>query len=105
MGQKRGLISSSYVPNSDFIMKIMVWNCRGALSASFHRSINDMLNTNKPDILIVTKTKVGGSRAKDISSRLPFDGALHMDTVGYAGDLWVLWNSNCVEVDHIAATE
>ena len=92
MGQKRGLISGSYVPNSDFIMTIMVWKCRGALNASFHRSINDMVNTNMPNILIVTKTKVGGSRAKDISSRLPFDGALHMDTVGYAGDLWFCGN-------------
>ena len=88
MGQKKGLISGSYVLNSDFIMKIMVWNYRGALSASFHRSINDMVNTNKPNILIATKTKVGGSRAKDISSRLPFDGALHIDAVGYTGDLW-----------------
>ena len=105
MVQKRGLISGSYVPNSDFIMTIMVWKCRGALNASFHRSINDMVNTNKPDILIVIETKVGGSRAEDISGRLPFDGALHMDIVGYARDLWVLWNSNCVEVDHIAATE
>ena len=86
-------------------MKIMVWNYRGALSADFHRSINDMVNTNKLDILIVTKNKVGGSMANDISSRLPFDGALHMDIVGYARDLWVLWNSNCVEVDHIASIE
>lgn len=41
---------------------------------------------------------MGGERAKDITDRLPFDGAIHADTIGYSGGIWILWNSNVMEV-------
>jgi hypothetical protein len=41
-------------------------------------------------MMIITKTRVGGDRAKEITDRLPFDGATHADTIGYAGGLWLL---------------
>ena len=55
--------------------------------------------------MIVTETGVGVERAKEITNRLPFDGALHTDTVGYSGGIWVLWNSDEVEVTQLAKTE
>jgi len=39
------------------------------------------------------ETRVGGDRAKEIYDKLPFDGAIHIDTLGYAWGLWILWNS------------
>ena len=63
------------------------------------------INAHSPSIVIVTETRVGGERAKEITSRLPFDGALHADTVGYSGGIWVLWNSDEVEVTQLAKTE
>ena len=51
------------------------------------------------------ETGVGGERAKDITDRLPFDGALHADTIGYSGGIWVLWKSDDVEVTQLAKTE
>ena len=56
-------------------------------------------------MMIITETRVGGDRAKEITDRLPFDGAIHADTVGYAGGLWLLWNSNLVTVSQMASTE
>ena len=51
------------------------------------------------------ETKLGGERAREIIDRLPFDGAIHTDTIGYAGGLWLLWNSDKVEVQALANTE
>ena len=28
--------------------------------------------------------------------RLPFDGAIHTNKIGFAGGLWLLWNSDKV---------
>ena len=39
-------------------------------------------------ILVLIETRVGGERAREISGRLPFDNAIHTDTIGYAGGLW-----------------
>ena len=51
------------------------------------------------------ETRVGGNRAREITKRLPFDGAIRSDAVGFTGGIWVLWNSNRVDVAHLANTE
>ena len=50
------------------------------------------------------ETRVGGKRAKEITDKLPFDGAIHMDPIGYASGLWVLWKLDKVEVSSLAST-
>ena len=37
--------------------------------------------------------------------KLPFDGAIHTDTIGYARSLWMLWNLDRVEVTSLSSTE
>ena len=56
-------------------------------------------------MLVVMETLVGGSRAKEISNKLPFDGAVHTETIGYVGGLWLLWDSDGVDVIPLANTE
>ena len=51
------------------------------------------------------ETRVGGDRAKEITNRFPFDGAILADTVGFAGGIWLLWNFDKVEVVHLASME
>ena len=53
-------------------------------------------------MLIILETRVGGDRAKEITDRLPFEKAIHTETLGYAGGLW---NSNRVGVSLLATTE
>ena len=51
------------------------------------------------------ETKLGGNRAKEISAKLPFDGAIHTETIGLSGGLWLLWNDDKVSVEELAKTE
>ena len=75
-------------------MNIVSWNCRGALNPSFNNNfVLDLVQAHSPAILIVSKTKVSGVRAKDIIDRLPFDGAIHANNIGLTRGLWVLWDS------------
>ena len=57
------------------------------LKPNFRQTIMDIVKESAPNILIVTETKIGGDRAKEITDKLPFDGAIHTDTIGYAGGL------------------
>nr|XP_023912507.1 uncharacterized protein LOC112024102 [Quercus suber] len=86
-------------------MKVLLWNCRGALNPRFQRVLSDLVNAHSPALVIVTETRVGGERAKQITDRFPFDGAIHADTVGYSGGIWLLWNSDSMEVIQLAKTE
>ena len=51
------------------------------------------------------ETKLGGDRAKAITNKLPLDGAIHTDTIGYSSGLWLLWNSDLVEVELLVKTK
>ena len=42
--------------------------------------------------MIIIETRIGGARARDIIDMLPFDGAIHTNTLGFASGLWLLWN-------------
>ena len=69
------------------LMNILLWNCRGALNPRFHVTLKNLIDTYTPIIEIIIETRVGGERAKDITDRLPFDGALHANTIGYLGGI------------------
>ena len=48
-------------------MNIVSWNCRGALNPLFNNSVHDLVHTLSPGVLIITETKVSGTRAKNIT--------------------------------------
>ncbi|XP_023881794.1 uncharacterized protein LOC111994169 [Quercus suber] len=86
-------------------MNILIWNSRGALKPSFQSYIHDLTRRYDPAVLVVMETKLGGRRAKEVTDRLPFGGAIHTDTIGLSGGLWLLWNDDIVEVEALAKTE
>lgn len=65
-----------------FMMNIIIWNCRGALKPSFQSSVRDLVANHDPAILVVMETRIGSDKAKDITDRLPFQGALFIDSIG-----------------------
>lgn len=65
----------------------------GALNPFFQSFVNNLTLTHCPTIMIITETKVSGSRAKDIIDRFCLNGAFHANNIGYTGGMWVLWNS------------
>ena len=86
-------------------MNIVSWNCQGALNPSFNNSARDLVQNLSPTILIITETKVSGTRAKNITDQLPFDGAIHANNIGLTGGLWVLQDSGQAKVIELSSTE
>ena len=92
-------------PYHQLAMNIIAWTCRGALKPTFQGHIHDLVQNHDSTIMIAMETRLGDSKAKEIIDRLLFDGALHTGTIGYARGLWLLWNSDRVEVEALANTE
>ena len=86
-------------------MKILMWNCRRALNPEFKRRVCELVANHYPSIMVITETRVGGERAEKIIEGFPFDGFITTDTIGYAGGLWILWNTEDVEISLLANTE
>lgn len=86
-------------------MNIIAWNCRGTLRAAFRSHVRELVRSHDPAILIVMETCIEGNRAKAITDDFLFDGAIHTDTIGYAGGLWLLWNEDRMKITQLANTE
>ena len=86
-------------------MNVIVWNCRGALKPNFQRHVRELDRAHNPSIFVVMETRVGGDKAREIIDSLPFDGAILAETVGFAGGIWLMWNSDRVMVEQLASTE
>ena len=67
--------------------------------------IRELTHNHDLAVFMVMGTRLGGERAREITDRLPFDSAIHTETIKYVGRLWLLWNSNKVEVEALANTE
>lgn len=87
------------------IMNIIFWNNRGALKPIFQTHVRELVRVHDPIVFVVMETRLGGAKAKEITDRLSFDEAIHTETIGYAGGLWFLWNSDKVKVSLLAKTE
>ena len=86
-------------------MNILMGNCRGDLKPDFKRKIYEMAVNHNLAIMVITKIKVGGGRAKRIITNLLFNGFITTETIGYVGGLWVLWKKDEADIDLLAATE
>ena len=75
------------------------------MKPSFQKHVGELVRIHNPVMMVILETRVGGDRAKGIIDRLPFDGSVHTDTVGYAGGFWMLWDSERVDVNLLANTE
>ena len=67
--------------------------------------IRELTHNHDLAVFMVMGTRLGGERAREITDRLPFDSTIHTETIKYVGRLWLLWNSNKVEVEALANTE
>ena len=92
-------------PHHILSMNIIFWNCKRALDPSFYQLVNNIIHAYSPLIMVITETRVGGTRAKEIIDRFPFDGAAHTDTVGYVRGIWLLWFTDAVDIIILSSTE
>ncbi|XP_030942467.1 uncharacterized protein LOC115967498 [Quercus lobata] len=65
----------------------------------------DLVDWHSPILMVITETRLSGARADEIIEALLFDGYAVANTIGFAGGIWMLWRSDLVHVDVLAATE
>ena len=56
----------------------------------------DLVEWHLPILMVITETRLSKARANENIESLPFDGAVVIDTIGFAGGIWLLWRSDLV---------
>ena len=75
------------------------------MKPSFCSTIRDLTNFHSPGIVVITETRICGSRAGEIIRFLPFDGIHTTDPIGYTRGIWLLWQKKMVGMDVLTTTK
>ena len=70
-------------------MIIFAWNCRGLGQASVIRDLRALLQSSKPDCLILMETKVNDATMIRILRNLGFSNHVYHPPIGLSGGLCV----------------
>ncbi|KAF7842595.1 reverse transcriptase [Senna tora] len=76
------------------LLHMFAWNA----SSAFKRVFKDMMQCYKPNLVLVTETRVVGDKAIEIINGLGFNNHFKVNPMGYAGGMWLLWNEDQVKI-------
>ena len=72
----------------------LVWNSRGAGKRNFSSFMKDLRGRYGFSILVLLEIRLSGCRANKVAKKFCFDGSFRVDADGFAGGIWVFWDSS-----------
>lgn len=75
-------------------MILLMLNCRGAASNNFLIAFKDSVAFHRPYLVILSETKIAGSRVDSILSKLGFSHFIKSNAKGLYGGLEILWQDS-----------
>ncbi|KAI8020966.1 hypothetical protein LOK49_LG03G00982 [Camellia lanceoleosa] len=85
------LETSDYVSLPSFpkavLMKLLIWNCKGAGNKAFNCTMKELEKNHKPSIIVLMETKVELSSMGSFFNNLGFTASSHVDPVGRSGGI------------------
>ncbi|KAI7991148.1 hypothetical protein LOK49_LG12G02045 [Camellia lanceoleosa] len=94
------LLPQQTIPSVD----LLIWNCRGAGNKKFKRSMRDLVQIHKPNLVVLMETKVEFKAMGLFFNGMGFTTSTHVDPIGRGGGIWMIWNPNIVNVRVVEAS-
>ncbi|KAK4729525.1 hypothetical protein R3W88_022513 [Solanum pinnatisectum] len=85
------------------IMKMLLWNCRGAHSSNFMNNMCALIEWNNPTILALTEMRMEDH--DNLLQALDFTDVIQILAIGYSGGIALLWKSSEVTIEPFMLTE
>ncbi|XP_056695832.1 uncharacterized protein [Spinacia oleracea] len=79
----------------------MVWNVQGAGNHNFISALKEVVRSNRPNVIALIETHMGGQQAQKISTVLGYSGRTRVDAQGFSGGIWIYWKPELVLVETI----
>ncbi|XP_028117920.1 uncharacterized protein LOC114315507 [Camellia sinensis] len=77
---------------------------RGAGNQRFKRTMRELVQIHKPELLILMETKVEFKSMGMFFNCMGFTAFAHVDPIGCSGGIWMIWNPNMVNVRVVEAS-
>ena len=86
-------------------MNIFVWNVQVAGSREVLNSLREHIHMHRPSIVALVETLISGAKAQSVCDRIEFRNCFRVEAQGFQGGIWVLWNSEEIEIEVINSHE
>ena len=96
---------SQMTTNPSHLCNVLVWNVQGAGSREFLHVLREHIHSHKPSIVAMVETRVSGPRAQNICDLVGFRNNFRVEARGFQGGIWVLWNSDELDIEVLTAKE
>ncbi|OMO49899.1 Endonuclease/exonuclease/phosphatase [Corchorus capsularis] len=80
------------------LMKILLWNVRGAGSGEFFRIMKDLIRQHQPSIVGIMETRISQEKAEKVVRKIELPKCHIVEGLGFVGGIWLLWDDKKVDV-------
>ncbi|XP_021737344.1 uncharacterized protein LOC110703873 [Chenopodium quinoa] len=87
--------------SNTLLMSCMIWNVQGAGSREFMFALKEIIRVNKPNVIALVETHIGGAQAERIANIIRYNGHTRVDAQGFSSGIWVYWRRELVTVEPI----
>ncbi|XP_028807543.1 uncharacterized protein LOC114762247 [Neltuma alba] len=74
--------------------QFLVWNCRGAGSRRFERSLKLLVQERRPVLVRLLETRVSHTRAEEVFHKIGLTNFVAVPGLGFSGGIWVAWRDD-----------
>ncbi|KAI9085233.1 hypothetical protein K1719_032756 [Acacia pycnantha] len=87
------------------MIKLIVWNSRGAAKKGFAAVLKDIKFRYKVDLVVILEPRISGPQASKIIKGWGFRNWVRMEANGFSGGLWIMWERDDLKVEVLEANE
>ncbi|KAI9112328.1 hypothetical protein K1719_016851 [Acacia pycnantha] len=87
------------------MIKLIVWNSRGAAKKGFAAVLKDIKFRYKVDLVVILEPRISGPQASKIIKGWGFRNWVRMEANGFSGGLWIMWEREDLKVEVLEANE
>ncbi|GLT63529.1 hypothetical protein SLA2020_360880 [Shorea laevis] len=80
-------------------MKVMSWNCHDMVNNDFKCFVMDIKREHNIGIFVIMETKLARNRVVEVGQSLRYPKWELVDTDGFAGGIWLLWDNTHFTID------
>ncbi|KAK4269266.1 hypothetical protein QN277_022450 [Acacia crassicarpa] len=84
---------------------MIIWNSRGAANRGFATVLKDLKFRYKLDIVVILEPRISGPQAERVIKGWGFNNWVRMESVGFTGGIWIVWERKDLEVEVIVKKE
>lgn len=79
-------------------IKIVSWNCRGAVNSVFVCEMREIIRLYKPSVIILLEPRVSGATADSVCKRLGMKRWVRSEASGFSSGVWVCWDDDQISL-------